>query len=99
LALPPPLLPGCMSWPSSPGPPEWPWPESAADKPWLTFCTLTSATEISRPPIAGRARVARELQVLLQHLIGVAADPDIGSRTVIGLALAGHSAMAMTTAM
>ena len=44
-------------------------------------------------PVADGACVPRQLQVFLQHLIGVAADPDIGGIAVISLALVGNPGM------
>ncbi|GAB2179297.1 hypothetical protein DLREEDagr8_48550 [Dongia sp. agr-C8] len=38
--------------------------------------------------VAGGAGIACELQILLEDLIGVAADPDIGSRAVVVVSLA-----------
>jgi hypothetical protein len=48
--------------------------------------------------IAGGAGIACELQILLEHLIGVAADPDVGAAAIVGMRLA-LSPAAATTAM
>lgn len=44
-------------------------------------------------PVTRRAGVARQLQVFLQDLIGVASDADLGGIAVIALALVGHAGM------
>jgi hypothetical protein len=43
--------------------------------------------------VAGNTGIARQLQVLLQHLIDIAAHPGIGSAAVETLTLIGHAAM------
>src|SRR4051812_43766970 len=43
---------------------------------------------LRRNPVAGSAGVACELKILLEDLIGVAADPNVGTRAVEGMRLA-----------
>src|SRR3954469_17568027 len=53
---------------------------------------------LRRNPVTGSAGVARELKILLEHLIGVAPDPNVGTRAVERMCLAWLSASA-TVAM
>ena len=38
-------------------------------------------------PVAGRSRIARELQILFQDLVGIAADPQLLPTAVVSLTL------------
>ncbi len=38
-------------------------------------------------PVAGRPRIARQLQILFQHLVGIAADPQLRPAAVVPLTL------------
>jgi hypothetical protein len=52
---------------------------------------------LRRDAVADSAGIARELQILLEHLIGVAADPDVGTRAVEVVSLAGSTAAVAAT--
>jgi hypothetical protein len=52
---------------------------------------------LRRDAVTGRAGVARELQIFLEHLIGVAAHPDVGAAAIVGMRLALPAAAAMST--
>jgi len=50
---------------------------------------------LGRDAIAGRAGIARELKILLQDLVGIAADPRFLSTAVICLVVLAAAAHAM----
>jgi hypothetical protein len=54
---------------------------------------------LRRHAVSGGTGIARELQIFLENLIGVAADPDIRPGAIEGLPLARHSTVAAMAAM
>jgi hypothetical protein len=49
---------------------------------------------LRRNPVAGCAGIARKLKILLKHLVGIAADPNVGTRAVERMRLAWCAAAA-----